>query len=113
MKTFVALGLLTPTLLFAQADLIAISYNGGVYAINSQTGAGTLVGNSGVPGLNALARDSAGNLFSAGGGPGPVSPLDLYRIDPISGSASSVAPLNLGGTSISIRGLAFSAGGVL
>lgn len=72
---------------FATAqDMIAVSWSGSVYTLDSYTGATTYLGN-GLFGQNALARDDAGGLWSTERN-GTV--YGLTSIDPISGAATVV-----------------------
>lgn len=58
-----------------------------IYRINSFTGAGTLVGHTGIgAGMPALAIDSQGRIFAAERASG-----DLYRVDALTGAAVFVA----------------------
>lgn len=75
---------LTP--LATAQDMIAVSWSGGVYALDSYTGAATYIAN-GLSGQNALARDDAGGLWSTHRN-GTV--YALTSIDPNSGAATVV-----------------------
>ena len=96
----------------AHADLIAIDFNGTLVEIDKTTGVGVPIGGSGVVnGLNAVASDSTGTFYSAGG-TGLNVDNDLYTFDLLTGVASSIATLNLGPV-VSVRGMAFSPGDTL
>ncbi|MBL8730761.1 MAG: hypothetical protein JNN13_00140 [Planctomycetes bacterium] len=99
MRTHLLAALLTVAGSTAAQDLIAVGWNGGLYAIDSYSGAGTQIG-SGITGQNAMARDGNGGLWSNG------QNGVLSRIDPAVPSATPVYP----GTGLDLRGLA-SAGG--
>jgi hypothetical protein len=61
--------------------MIAVSWTGAVYALNSYTGATTLIA-PGLFGQNALARDGQGRLWSTQRTPSTPYVYDLTRIDP-------------------------------
>jgi hypothetical protein len=93
----------------AQFDLIGVCWdasNSSVVRVNPATGYGTTLGVSGVPGLNSLAQNSAGTLFSASGN-------QLVTLDPNTGIATRIATLDFGTELASVRGLAFSSADVL
>lgn len=94
-------------LLRAQQDFLAVNFAGNVFRINALTGAGTLLGPSGLAGLNSMARDTAGTLFT-------VSGSSLLSINPVTGVATPQVSLSLPGiSSVDVRGLAFSPAGTL
>jgi hypothetical protein len=100
--------------LFAKAELIGVSFSfvdSPVVRIDETTGIGVPIGLSGFPGLNSLAKNSAGTLFSAVNTLG-ASP-DLITIDPHTGAGTFVSTLNFGGIRPDIRGLAFSSNDTL
>ena len=87
----------------ANAQILSVSFdftNSSVHSINQSTGAGTLIGMAGFSRLNSLARDSAGNFWSAGG----PADTDLIRINPSTGAGTAVATLTIP----NMRGLAYS-----
>src|SRR5688572_24985768 len=86
----------------AQFDLIGVEWNGRVVAVNRATGQSVTIGLPGVAGLNSLARNRAGLLFSAGG----IAGDQLVTINPSTGAATTVATLNFGAETPSVRGLA-------
>ncbi len=59
--------------------------------INQATGAGSLVGSTGLPGAPGLAINSNGEIFGTNSG----SNGNLYRIDAVTGTAGLVAPTEL------------------
>ena len=86
-----------------------------VYRINETIGRRGFIGPSGVPGLNALAANSAGIFYSVARSSTDVAerPTDrLVTIDPQSGTATVVATL-AGITEPAIRALAFAPNDVL
>src|SRR5437762_2446215 len=85
------------------ATIIGCNIHGNVFKIDSNTGAGSLVGFSGFIGSNALARDSSGTFFAAGTTP-------LIRIDSSTGAGTFIAALQ---PIADIRGLAFSSQDIL
>ena len=89
------------------ASLIGISLNGDVFSINSETGTGTFLGNSGFGG-NSAASDSSGTVYtvSSGGIFGT-----LVQIDPLTGAGTAVAPVST--SRFSVRGLAFDENDIL
>lgn len=97
----------------AEATLIAVSWStdgstSEVVRINQTTGASSVIGVSGVAGLNSLAADSSGRLIAASG-------VDYYEVDPATGSATEVLSsyATSGVRSNSIRGLAFDSNDTL
>jgi hypothetical protein len=97
----------------AQFDLVGVQWsftNSSVFALNGATGQGVAIGLSGVTSLNSLARNSAGVLFSVGVGD---AGNQLVTINPLTGVATSVAALNFGADTPSVRGLAFSSNDIL
>lgn len=95
------------------ADIIGVSWNGvnsPVVRINETTGVGSFVGLSGFEGLNSLAKNSSGVLYSAADD--PVDPNGDFRslitIDPSTGAGTLVATLDFGTVAPDVRGLAFS-----
>lgn len=88
------------------ATLIGVSWNNTdsvISLIDENTGAGSQLGYSGFNKLNALARDESGHIYSCSG-------ADLIKIDSATGCGVHIATLK--GID-SIRGMAFSAEGVL
>ena len=105
-RTFLPLSasLLLVAPLAAQNDLRGISFAGSAFAVNSTTGSGSLLGPTGVAGLNSMAR--AGNTLVSVSSAGA-----LVAIDPFTGAGSTIVALSpsLG----SVRGLAATPTGVL
>lgn len=83
-----------------QADrIIAVSWGGDAYTIDSLSGSGAFLGPTGSASLNSMAKDRKnGFYYSTSGG-------DLLRIDPVTGAATVVAAMS-GGVN-SVRGMAF------
>lgn len=79
-------------------DIVAVSWSGSTYAIDGASGSGALIGPSGFSGLNAMAKDSSGKLWT-------TSSDDLLTVDPITGAASFVVTMNNGVNSV--RGMAW------
>lgn len=67
--------------------MIAVSWGGGVYALDSYTGTTTLIG-PGTAGQNAIARDDLGGLWSTSRDSSNV--YSLTSIDPTTGAATVV-----------------------
>ena len=89
--------------MLAAQDMVAVSWSGGVYAIDSYAGTQTYLG-MGLMGQNALARDSQGVLWSterAG------TQYSLTTVDPVAGTATVAWPF------VDVRGLANAGGGML
>lgn len=87
----------------AQDDVIAVNWAGTASTIDSSTGVGNFLGNTGTSFLNAMAKDPVtGDIYANGGS-------DLYTIDPATGSATFVASTTL----FNIRGMAFDPSGTL
>lgn len=80
--------------------------------INASTGVGAAIGNSGFAGLNSLAVNNSGTIYSAVDTFGATT-WPLVTINPSTGAGTSVATLNFGSVRPDVRGLAFSAGNVL
>jgi len=79
-------------------------------SINTSTGAGTLVGPSGLTVTLSLARDSSGTLFTATTG----AIANLVTINPVTGVGSlGPAITGTGLADIGVSGLSFSSTGVL
>lgn len=87
----------------ADAAAIGVSWWGDVWSINETAGSATLIGASGFTRLNSLARNSAGEIFTAS------HFGELIKIDPNDGSGLVVADLFGFPTNYStVRALAFS-----
>ncbi len=86
-------------------DIIAVSWSGNVYTIDSGTGVGSLLGSSGFSSLNASARAADGTIYASSG----LSTTTIIRIDPNTGAGTLVVNSNLG----SCRGMAFANDGRL
>ena len=85
-----------------------------VYRINLNTGAGTLIGPSGVNHLNSLALGPDGGLYSVGvRSPENSDGRTLVRIGPATGRATPVRPLQFGSVQVDVRALAFALDGTL
>ncbi len=85
----------------AQTTLYGVGANGDLVRIDKSTGAGTLIGNSGV-GSNAAAADSAGRIFSGGG-----NADQIILIDPATGAGSVFLTTTGRPAGFGIRGMAF------
>ncbi|TWT45123.1 hypothetical protein RAS1_15450 [Phycisphaerae bacterium RAS1] len=88
----------------AQPTLYGLSFDGKLITINTATGAGTLVGNTGLSSCDAMSADPSGRLFAVSAND------DLYRID-----ASSACAALIGDVSQVeyVEELAFSPAGIL
>ncbi|MBK8975442.1 MAG: hypothetical protein IPM29_05915 [Planctomycetes bacterium] len=94
----------TVTAVPAQNDMIGVSWTGSVYGIDSTTGAGTLIGTTGLgTGANSMAIDGSGTVYIHQRSTG------LATVDPATGAATIVCRL----TALDVRGLAYSPTGVL
>lgn len=83
----------------AQFDALGIDFNGNVYKFAISSGAGSMVGASGLAGTNCMARYSD-EWYTVNNTPA------LCRINPATGASTSVFVLSLGGNT-DVRGLAF------
>lgn len=73
-----------------QADLIAISWSGSVYGVDSNTGTATLIG-AALPNQNALGLDGNGTLWATHrSGPTGSWVYHLTNIDPMTGAGTIV-----------------------
>ena len=101
----------------AKADMIGVSWNSAnspVVQINETTGTGTTVGLSGFFGLNSLAIDNVGTLYSATDHIDATPPLlRLVKINPTTGAGTAGAILDFGAVQPAVRALAFSPQDVL
>jgi hypothetical protein len=90
----------------SHSAIIGIEWDGEVFTIDETTGGGSLVGSSGYIQTNAMARNSAGTLYSEGD-----TSSALITIDPSTGAGTLATPLTqvFGG----YRAFAFSPGDVL
>ncbi len=85
----------------AQADdILAVSWDGSTYTMDSTNGSGSFLGSSGFTGLNAMAGDGAGRFFTTSGS-------TLLTIDPNTGAGTTVGNTGL----LSVRGMAMQPGG--
>jgi len=85
------------------STLLACSWDGSCCTIDPTTGAGTVIGPTGFSGLNSLASDSSGTVYSVGGKP-------LIKIDPNTGVGTLVKDLQPGSD---VRAMAFSPSNIL
>ncbi|RJP37911.1 MAG: hypothetical protein C4547_05215 [Phycisphaerales bacterium] len=82
----------------AAEDILAESWAGNnSYAIDSQTGAGRLIGPNGTNSMNAASADSSGTVWAAGNGGG------LWTLDPDTGALTRKVGIGAN----SVRGMAF------
>jgi hypothetical protein len=100
-----------------RANMIGVSWsdtNSPVVQIDENTGIGMNIGLSGFTGLNSLAIDNAGALYSAVDNLNATPPLlRLVTINPATGVGSAGPALNFGTVRPAIRALAFSSQNVL
>ncbi len=88
----------------AAEDILAESWAGNnSYALDSQTGAGILLGPNGTSTINASSADSHGTFWAAGNG------SSLYTLDPDTGLLTAVVRIGAN----SVRGMAFNDNDVL
>lgn len=105
-------------LAFSPADvLFAINYAPraaphNLYTINPDTGSTTLVGNTGVPGIQAIAFSPQGVLYGWDVGFYPVAGIGLVTIDTITGLATDVDPL-VEATPYAVQSIEFAPDGTL
>src|SRR5262245_6915379 len=106
MRSFAILAQLIALTIAAQAQptLFGLSYDGQLITIDTATGAGTLVGHTGLASCDAMAADGQGRLFAISNND------DLYRIDPVHACATLVADVS---QSEYVEELTFNAAGVL
>jgi hypothetical protein len=89
----------------AAAKLMAVGYDNTdspVVEIDEITGRFRVIGGSGFPYLNSLARDDAGRLLSVGG----AAKNQLIAINPRTGRGTSLLTLDFGDDPVDVRGLA-------
>lgn len=89
----------------AGSDIVAVSWTGNVYAIDANTGVGSLLGSSGFSQFNAMAKAPDGTLYASSG----LATTAIIRIDPNTGAGTLVVNSNLA----SCRGMAFANNGRL
>ena len=90
----------------AAAKLMAVgndSNDSPVVEIDEITGLFRLIGGSGFPNLNSLARDDAGRLLSVGG----EAENQLIAINPRTGQGTALLTLDFGDDPVNVYGLAF------
>lgn len=86
-----------------QDDIIAVSWSGDVYTIDSSTGSGSLLnGSRTFINLNASAKSPSGEIYT-------TSNNTLVRVDETTGAMTSVATMSIS----SIRGMDFAPDGTL
>jgi hypothetical protein len=83
-----------------------------LYTINVVSGAATLVGNTGMPGLQDIAFSSTGTLYGWDVGSGSGYGLGLVMINPVTAAVTDVNP-NVGGSGFDIQGISFAPDGTL
>jgi hypothetical protein len=91
----------------AAAKMMAVGYDSTdspVVEIDEITGLFRLIGGSGFPNLNSLARDDAGRLLSVGG----EAENQLIAINPRTGRGTAVLTLDFGDDPVNVHGLAFT-----
>lgn len=96
--------LFTAALCSAQ-DMIAVDWTGGIYALDSATGAATPIG-AGMFGQNCLCRDAGGLLWTSGAS-GFLPHYFIARLDPVALTATPMFP------SLDVRALAAGSGTTL
>lgn len=89
------------------ATILAVSSAGRVYSIDEFTGAATHLTSTGLN-LNAMAKDASGTIYVAG-----TAVNELGTLNPATGAYTAGPIINLGGTTVAIRALAFSPSGML
>lgn len=103
-RLLTALSLVVVTLPAAARDLLAVTWDGNVYRMSSETAESTHLGYSGWSFLNALARNSKGEFYTVSSKPlGSSQPATILKLDPLTGLATPVAPSSL----TEVRALAF------
>ncbi len=88
------------------AFVVGVDFAGNYWKVDPFTAEGTLVGPTGVTGLNSLAADANGKLYSA-------TDTQLVTINFRTGAASPGPAIFLGTDSIDIKSMAFSPDGTL
>src|ERR1051325_2651671 len=101
--------LLFPVLIGApvlgQTVLYCVAFNGDLIRIDKATGAGTLIGNSGV-GANGAAADPQGRILSGGG-----NADQIIQLDPATGAGTVFLTTTGRPFGYGIRGMAFDPSG--
>ncbi len=83
-------------------EILAVSWSGNAYSIDSDTGGGTLLGGTGYGSLNAMTQDGSGRYLTQ------VRGTDqLLEIDPVTGVGSLLSNLSM---SMDVRGFAYGGG---
>lgn len=86
--------------------MVGVSWGGQAYAVDSATGVGSLLGNTGYSSINSMARSPGGTLYAMAG---YGNANNLITINPTTGLATLIGVSNLD----SVRGLAFDSAGTL
>src|SRR5262245_10616045 len=86
----------------AQTTLYALDTSGNLITLDKATGAGTVVGNTGFPGINAAASDSLGRIFTISSGSS-----QLVLVDAVTGAGSVFLNLTGRPAGYGVRGMAF------
>ncbi len=102
---------LVSTILLAAAaapaqDMVGVSWGGQAYWLDSATGTGGLLGNTGYGSINSLARSPGGTIYAMAG---YGSANSLITINPTTGAGTLVGVSNL----TSVRGMTFDGAGTL
>lgn len=101
-SVFAAIGL-TAAAAMAQDDVLAVSWTGDVYTIDSSSGSGSLLnGSRTFTGLNATAKDASGQIFT-------TSSTSLLKVDSNTGVVTLVGTMGIN----SVRGMDFAPDGTL
>jgi hypothetical protein len=72
----------------AQSSLYGLTFDGRLITIDTTSGAGTLIGNTGLTSCDAMTADAAGRMFAISAND------DLYRIDPVHACPTLVADVS-------------------
>lgn len=81
-------------------DIVGVSWSGTTYSLNSTTGAGVTLGNTGYSQINNMAKSPAGKLYAASGYGVSVT---IIEINPTTGVGTAVTTSTL----TSVRGMAY------
>lgn len=106
MKTTLPLAFALSISSLAAQDLLAVTWSGSTYLVDSHTGASTFLG-TGLPGQNGMAKDQSGAFWSTQRLGTTTYTYFLTTIDPTTGAATAVHP------SIDLRGMAEGPAGTL
>ena len=90
----------------AEARVVGVDVEGNYWAAEPNTGIGTILGHTGLTGLQSMAADESATLYTA-------DATSLYTLDFDNGQSTLVTPITLGNDAIAIHAMAFAPNGTL